>query len=103
MKALLILALVLISSPSYAGGLVRLDAQKLALQLKYAKLPATEEGRILKVILENTENLQLKDGTILEINTDLNKIDFDRNFDSIKAIESGLKRIPGGGGTGDGG
>lgn len=104
MKLLTILGLLFASSV--------LSAQELKLNKKYQELifnsekpTQSREAQLLKILLNNADNIQLKDGTVIRIIDDSPRLEDSRfNEANLEKMERELRVISGsGGGTGGGG
>lgn len=104
MKLLTILGLLFASSV--------LSAQELKLNKKYQELifnsekpSQSREAQLLRALLNNADNIQLKDGTVIRIIDDNPRLEDSRfNEANLEKMERELRVISGsGGGTGGGG
>lgn len=101
MRNLLTLTLFSLATLASAQEL-RLNSDTQELVVKFDKKPnQTKTGRLLNAILNNSEFIQLKDGTVISVKdlTDNNSL---LNNGRIEDLEQALK-IDGGSGTGGGG
>ncbi|MBH48996.1 MAG: hypothetical protein CME71_12580 [Halobacteriovorax sp.] len=101
MKNLFFISFFSLASLASAQDL-NLDLNSQELVVKFDKKPSTTKtGLLLNAILNNSESIQLKDGTIIYVK-DLNQNDAQINNGRIEDLEKALK-ISGGSGTGGGG
>lgn len=102
MKLITILGFLLTSSVLSAQE-IKLNKRLQEIDFNAKALTNSYESELLKVLLNNADNIQLKDGTIIRINSKLptrEKSPFDEA--TLEKIERELKVISGGG-TGGGG
>lgn len=102
MKLLTILGFLLMSNILSAQE-IKLNKRLQEIDFNSKILSNSYESELLKVLLNNTDNIQLKDGTIIRINNKFptrDKSPFDEA--TLEKIERELKVISGGG-TGGGG
>ena len=108
MKALFILTTTIFCFAASAQQInFNPDTQELVVKFE-KKRESTKQGRLLQAILNNSETIQLKDGTIISIKDLSNKLEQvggDGSGGSLEKLERELERVSGsgGGGTGAGG
>lgn len=101
MKNLFLFSLFSLTSLASAQDL-NLNSDTQELVVKFDKKPSqTKTGRLLNAILNNSEYIQLKDGTTIYVK-DLTENDSQLNNGRIEDLAKALK-ISGGSGTGGGG
>ena len=108
MKALFILATTIFCFAVNAQQLnFNADTQELVVKFDRKQEP-TKQGQLLQAILNNSETIQLKDGTIIsvkDLSERLEQAGGDASGGGLEKLERDLERVSGsgGGGTGAGG
>lgn len=101
MKNLFLISLFSLASLASAQDL-NLDLNSQELVVKFDKKPSTTKtGLLLNAILNNSEYIQLKDGTVIYVK-DLTESESQFNNGRIEDLAKALK-LSGGSGTGGGG
>jgi hypothetical protein len=101
MKNLFLISLFSLASLASAQDL-NLDLNSQELVVKFDKKPSTTKtGLLLNAILNNSEYIQLKDGTVIYVK-DLTESESQLNNGRIEDLAKALK-LSGGSGTGGGG
>ena len=107
MKKLLLITAILASTTFANAQNVSLnsDTQELYVKLN-KKSETTKQGRLLQAILNNSEFIQLKDGTIISIKDISGKLEQATGGDTggggLNSLKIELLRVSGGEGTGTG-
>lgn len=107
MKKLLLITAILASTTFANAQNVSLnsDTQELYVKLN-KKSETTKQGRLLQAILNNSEFIQLKDGTVISIKDISGKLEQAAGGDAggggLNSLKVELQRVSGGEGTGTG-